>query len=49
MLENSLINTSLRNWNEQNKRLQSIIDNLSVAQLEREIASGKNTGKYLII
>lgn len=48
MLENSLINTSLRNWNEQNKRLQSIIDNLSVAQLEREIASGKNTGKYLL-
>lgn len=48
MIENSLIIISLKNWKEQNKHLQSLIDNLSEFQLEKEIASGKNTGKYLL-
>lgn len=48
MIENNLISTSLNNWNEHNKRAQSLIEKLSDEQLEKEIAPGKNTGKYLL-
>lgn len=48
MIENSLINTSLRNWKEQNKRLLTILESLTDEQFEREISFGKNTGKYLL-
>jgi DinB superfamily len=48
MIENSLINTSIRNWNEQNKRLLSLLNTLNEDQLENQIAPGKNSGKYLL-
>jgi uncharacterized damage-inducible protein DinB len=47
-MENNLIKTSMRNWTEQNKRLLSLVESLTEEQLENEIASGKNTGKYLV-
>lgn len=48
MYENTLIKSSLRNWNEYNKRLLSLLKNLSDTELELEVASGKNTGTYLV-
>lgn len=47
-MENNLIKTSLRNWNEQNKRLLSLVESFTDEQFEKEIAPGKNTGKYLL-
>lgn len=48
MIENSLISSSIRNWNEQNIRFRSLVEKLNEEQLENEIAPGKNTGKYLL-
>ncbi|WP_298117527.1 DinB family protein [Flavobacterium sp.] len=48
MSQNFLITTSLRNWEEQNKRLLNLVDYLSDEQLKSEIAPTKNTGIYLL-
>lgn len=48
MTGHSLVDTSLRNWNEQNKRLVDLVNSLSSAQLASEIAPKKNTGNYLV-
>jgi len=48
MLNNLLIVTSLRNWNEQNKRLLSLVNSMNEEQLESHIAPGRNSGTYLL-
>ena len=48
MVENSLITTSIRNWNEQNMRLRTLVEKLTAEQLQNEIAPGRNTGVYLV-
>jgi len=48
MSQNLLISTSIRNWDEQNKRLLSLVNALNEVQLENQIALGRNSGMYLL-
>lgn len=48
MSQNLLITTSIRNWDEQNKRLSSLVNTLNDDQLENQIAPGRNSGTYLL-
>ncbi|WP_298145749.1 hypothetical protein [Flavobacterium sp.] len=48
MIQNLLITTSIRNWDEQNKRLLSLVNVLNEDQLEKHIAPGRNSGMYLL-
>lgn len=43
-----LVKMTLASWDLQNKRFLELIEQLSDASLEREIAPGKNTGVYLL-
>ncbi len=48
MKQNLLTSTSIRNWDEQNKRLSSLVNTLNEDQLENQIAPGRNSGMYLL-
>jgi hypothetical protein len=48
MSQNLLITTSIRNWDEQNKRLLSLVNTLNEDQLQNQISPGRNSGMYLL-
>lgn len=43
-----LVKTVLHNWNLQNERLNTLLDQLSDEDLARETAPGRNTGNWLL-
>lgn len=43
-----LVSTVLHNWNLQNQRLDSLLEQLSDEDLARETAPGRNTGNWLL-